>query len=64
MIFAMRLHNLVNKILIDEKALTVSIGISLFDGKMSFEEFVHKADIALYKAKGLGRNKTEVFSLA
>jgi len=37
--------------------------LSLFDGKMSFEEMVDKADIALYEAKDLGRNRTEVFSL-
>jgi diguanylate cyclase (GGDEF)-like protein len=63
MIFSKRLHGLANKILIDEEALTVSIGVSLFDGEMSFEEMVGKADIALYKAKDLGRNRTEVFSL-
>jgi GGDEF domain-containing protein len=63
MIFSKRLHELVNKILIDKKILTVSIGASFFDGKMSFEEVVDKADIALYQAKSLGRNRTEVFSI-
>lgn len=31
---------------------------------MSFDEVVNNADIALYKAKSLGRNRTEVFSLS
>jgi len=61
--FAQRLHNLANKIIVADKALTVSIGVSFFDGEMSFDEIVQKADIALYKAKSLGRNRTEVFSL-
>jgi diguanylate cyclase (GGDEF)-like protein len=63
MVFSKRLHKLVNKILIDKEMLTVSIGVSFFDGKMSFEEVVDKADIALYQAKSLGRNRTEVFSI-
>jgi len=63
MIFVKRLHGSVNKILIDGESLTVSIGVSFFDGKMSFDEVVDKADIALYEAKSLGRNRTEVFSL-
>jgi len=62
MAFSKRLYELVNKILIGDEALTVSIGVSLFDGKMSFEEAVDKSDIALYQAKNLGRNRTEVFS--
>jgi PleD family two-component response regulator len=63
MVFSKRSDELVNKILIGDEALTVSIGVSFFDGKMSFEEMVDKADIALYEAKDLGRNRTEVFSL-
>ncbi|MDG1751532.1 MAG: GGDEF domain-containing protein [Thalassotalea sp.] len=58
--FTERLHQAVNKILVDNKPLTVSVGVALFDGKMSFEEIVNKADIALYKAKELGRNRTEI----
>ncbi|MEH6355644.1 MAG: GGDEF domain-containing protein [Marinobacter sp.] len=61
MIFSKRLHGSVNKILINEEALTVSIGVSFFDGEMSFDEVVDKADMALYEAKSLGRNRTEVF---
>jgi diguanylate cyclase (GGDEF)-like protein len=64
MVFSKRIHSSVNKILIDGKALTVSVGISLFEGEMSFDEVVNNADIALYKAKSLGRNRTEVFSLS
>lgn len=58
--FTERLHQAVNKILVGNKPLTVSIGVGVFDGKMTFEEIVKKADIALYKAKELGRNRTEI----
>jgi diguanylate cyclase (GGDEF)-like protein len=63
MAFSKILHELVNKILIGDEALTLSIGVSFFDGKMSFEEVVDKSDIALYQAKSLDRNRTEVFSI-
>lgn len=59
-IFSKRLHKKVNEILVDNKPLTVSIGVAIFDGKMSFEEIVNKADIALYQAKESGRNRTEI----
>lgn len=58
--FTERLHQAVNKILVDNKPLTVSVGAALFHVGMSFEEIVNKADIALYKAKELGRNRTEI----
>lgn len=64
MVFSKRIHKEVNKILIDKKPLTVSVGVGLFDGEMSFDEFVNNADVALYKAKNLGRNRTEVFSFS
>ena len=59
-IFSKRLHKKVNEIIVDNKPITVSIGVAIFNGKMSFEEIVNKADIALYQAKELGRNRTEI----
>ncbi|WP_320169406.1 GGDEF domain-containing protein [Maridesulfovibrio sp.] len=45
------------------KQITISIGLSEIgkDG-YSFEEVLHQADEALYKAKELGRNQTQLFA--
>ena len=44
-------------------ACTISMGVSLFpEYGITFSELLRKADIALYKAKGEGRNKMEFFS--
>lgn len=39
---------------------TISCGVSIFTGfeKLNFDEFLHRADSALYKAKQDGRNRT------
>ena len=42
--------------------VTISIGISEFNGDFSFEELIENADKALYIAKETGRNKIVTFS--
>ncbi len=42
--------------------VTISIGISEFNGDFSFEELIEHADKALYVAKDTGRNKVVTFS--
>ena len=39
--------------------VTISIGVSTFDENSSQEKLLKSADIALYKAKENGRNRTE-----
>jgi diguanylate cyclase (GGDEF)-like protein len=43
--------------------LTVSIGVSICDDKTLFTDLFTQADKAMYKAKALGRNRTEVYHL-
>lgn len=47
----------------DEKSLTVSIGLTCFDGtrRINSGELIAEADTALYQAKDKGRNRTEIF---
>ena len=42
-----------------KKNVTISIGVSTFDENSSLEKLLKSADIALYKAKENGRNRTE-----
>ena len=42
--------------------LTISIGISIFNGENNLEELVDKADKALYEAKNSGRNRIIFYS--
>jgi diguanylate cyclase (GGDEF)-like protein len=37
-------------------ALTCSVGVAAYDDEMPPDELIHRADEALYRAKGLGRN--------
>lgn len=41
-----------------EITLTISIGISQYEGEESLDHFINKADQALYRAKNNGRNRT------
>ncbi|BBP44387.1 GGDEF domain-containing protein [Thiosulfativibrio zosterae] len=60
--FTERLHEQVNKILINGKPITISIGISQTNTESQhIESIVKQADIALYQAKNNGRNRTEFF---
>ncbi|MFT6207607.1 MAG: diguanylate cyclase (GGDEF)-like protein [Colwellia sp.] len=61
LLFCERLHQLIADITVDNKPLTVSIGASICDDKISFTDFYAQADNAVYKAKELGRNRTEVY---
>jgi len=46
-----------------EIKVTVSIGISLYDGSKDFWEVIREADDAMYLAKKKGRNRVEVYNL-
>ena len=61
LLFCKRLHKLVATIKVDNTPLKVSIGASISDNKISFVDFYAQADNAVYKAKELGRNRTEVY---
>ncbi|RJP41137.1 MAG: diguanylate cyclase [Desulfobacteraceae bacterium] len=41
----------------DRRKITVSIGVTEFNPQDSLSEFVHRADKAMYEAKGSGRNQ-------
>ncbi|TWX63102.1 diguanylate cyclase [Colwellia sp. C1TZA3] len=55
-----RLHKLIAEIKVGNSSLTVSIGLSICDKKISFTDLFTQADNAMYKAKALGRNRTEI----
>lgn len=62
LILCQRLHELIANIKVDNSSLTVSIGASICNDKILFTDFYAQADSALFKAKELGRNRTEVFT--
>ena len=60
--FTERLHQQVNKILVNGKPMTISIGISQTNtASQHIESIIKQADMALYQAKSNGRNRTEFF---
>jgi diguanylate cyclase (GGDEF)-like protein len=63
LLFCERLHKLISKIKVGKSLLTVSIGVSIYDEKISFTDLITQADNAMYKAKALGRNRTEVYDI-
>jgi diguanylate cyclase (GGDEF)-like protein len=44
----------------DDIAVTVTLGVSVFDGNFSLEECIGRADKAMYKGKQMGRNRVEI----
>ena len=61
LLFCERLHEIIAQIKVDNNPLQVSIGVSICDDKISFTDFYAQADNAVYKAKELGRNRTEIY---
>lgn len=61
LLFCKRLHELIAKIKVGNHPIHVSIGASICNDKISFTDFHAQADKAVYKAKDLGRNRTEVY---
>ncbi len=61
LLFCQRLHKLIKQIKVGDSALKASIGVSISTDKVSFTDLFSQADNALYKAKTLGRNRTEVY---
>jgi diguanylate cyclase (GGDEF)-like protein len=61
LIFCKRLHEIIAQIEVNNTPLQVSIGVSICEDKISFTDFYTQADNAVYKAKELGRNRTEVY---
>lgn len=41
--------------------VTASFGMTLLDADVPVEESINRADQALYRAKGAGRNQTQVW---
>lgn len=56
-----RLHELIATIQVEGSPLQVSIGASISEEKISFIDFYAQVDNAVYKAKELGRHRTEIY---
>tara|TARA_R110001583_G_scaffold138880_1_gene290608 strand:+ start:39381 stop:40298 length:918 start_codon:yes stop_codon:yes gene_type:complete len=61
LLFCQKLHELISNITVNNQPIRVSIGVSIVDEKISFTALYAQADNAVYKAKALGRNRTEVY---
>lgn len=59
--FCQRLHKLTAQVLVGGIPLAASIGVSVHEGKISFKDMYTQVDTALYQAKNLGRNRTEIY---
>ncbi|AWY01517.1 hypothetical protein A8139_17280 [Marinomonas primoryensis] len=62
LLFCKKLHVLMADIVIGTISLKGSIGVSFFSERMTFDDVFTQADSALYNAKELGRNRTEIYS--
>lgn len=61
LLFCRKLHELISNIKVDNNPIRVSIGVSICNDNISFTDLYAQADDAVYKAKELGRNRTEVY---
>lgn len=50
-----------DKINLDNKPVTVSIGVSMCEAETSTHQWIKNADIALYKAKDSGRDRVQLY---
>jgi diguanylate cyclase (GGDEF)-like protein len=62
LLFCKKLHVLMADIVVGTISLKGSIGVSFFSERMTFDDVFTQADSALYNAKELGRNRTEIYS--
>jgi diguanylate cyclase (GGDEF)-like protein/PAS domain S-box-containing protein len=61
LLFCNRLHAIIADILVDNKPVTVSIGMTISNTINTFIDLFTQADNAVYQAKSLGKNRTQLF---
>ncbi|MFT7006936.1 MAG: GGDEF domain-containing protein [Colwellia sp.] len=61
LLFCQKSLRLITKITVDNSPLTISIGVTTADEKISFTGLYFQADNAVNKANEFGRNRTEVY---
>jgi diguanylate cyclase (GGDEF)-like protein len=62
LMFCEKIHALMADIVVGTISIKGSIGVSFFSEMMTFDDVFTQADSALYIAKELGRNRTEIYS--
>ena len=61
LLFCQRLHLQIASISLDDRPITVSIGLSISKADTPFIDLFTQADNAVYKAKALGKNRTHIY---